>query len=122
MRKILIPLFLIVVLVGGGGAYWLLDASGPPVTYRTEKVTRGDIASSVSATGTLEPTDVVDVGAQVAGTIVAFGTDANGKPIDYGSPVEAGTVLAKIDDSLYAAKEKQSQAQMESAEQRVTQA
>jgi len=37
----------------------------------------------------------VDVGAQVSGIISTFGKDKDGKMIDYGSPVEAGTVLAK---------------------------
>jgi HlyD family secretion protein len=46
---------------------------------------------------------VIDVGAQVAGQIISFGKDKNGKIIDYGSSVEEGTVLAQIDDSLYAA-------------------
>jgi HlyD family secretion protein len=46
---------------------------------------------------------VVDVGAQIAGKIENFGKDPNGRMIDYGSPVEEGTVLAHIEDSLYAA-------------------
>ena len=63
----------------------------------------GDLLVTISATGTVEPEEVVDVGAQVAGQILSFGKDANGKTVDYGSPVEAGTILAKIDDSLYSA-------------------
>ena len=52
---------------------------------------------------------MVDVGAQVAGKIVSFGKDVAGKTIDYGSTVEEGTVLAQIDDSLYAADVAQSE-------------
>ncbi len=55
------------------------------------------------------------MGAQVAGQILSFGKDANGKTVDYGSPVQAETVLAKIDDSLYSADEAQAQAQVQSA-------
>ncbi len=51
----------------------------------------------------MEPEEVIDVGAQVAGQILSFGQDATGKTVDYGSEVEAGTVLARIDDSLYRA-------------------
>ncbi len=59
--------------------------------------------------------EVVDVGAQVAGLIKTFGTDINGKTIDYGSVVEEGAVLAKIDDSVYAADLAVAKAQMEQA-------
>jgi len=43
------------------------------------------VAASISASGTIEPEEVVDVGAQVAGLIKSFGTDVQGKTIDYGS-------------------------------------
>jgi HlyD family secretion protein len=72
-------------------------------SFRTVPVQRGNLAATISATGTVEPEEVVDVGAQVAGQIVAFGKDKNSKTIDYGSVVEKGTVLAQIDDTLYAA-------------------
>ncbi|MBM4294066.1 MAG: efflux RND transporter periplasmic adaptor subunit [Deltaproteobacteria bacterium] len=71
--------------------------------FRTVPVNRGDLLATISATGTVEPEEVVDVGTQVAGRIVSFGKDKNGKTVDYGSSVEAGTVLAQIDDALYAA-------------------
>jgi HlyD family secretion protein len=66
-------------------------------------VKRGDLAATISSTGTIEPVEVVDVGAQVAGRIISFGTDKAGKTIDYRSVVEEGAVLAKIDDSVYTA-------------------
>src|SRR5439155_17562555 len=64
---------------------------------------RGDVAATIGATGTIEPLEVVDVGAQVAGRISAFGMDKDSKKVDYGSVVEEGALLAKIDDSVYAA-------------------
>jgi HlyD family secretion protein len=85
------------------------------VSLRTIAVTRGDLLATISATGTVEPEEVIDVGAQVAGRIVAFGKDRSGKTIDYGSAVEQGTVLAQIDDSLYAAEVAQVKAQLEQA-------
>ena len=92
-----------VALVLGLGAWWWLARSGPKVMLRTAAVKRGDVAASIGATGTIEPIEVVDVGAQVAGLISSFGKDNSGKTIDYGSVVEQGTVLAKIDESVYAA-------------------
>jgi HlyD family secretion protein len=122
MKKYILPV-LAVVLIGTGVGYWLLHkSSGPPVSFKTEPATRGELVSTVTATGTLEPEDVIDVGAQVAGLIKDFGTGSDGKVIDYGSPVDAGTVLARIDDSYYRAKAEQSRTLLQSAQQKVIEA
>ena len=52
--------------------------------------------AKIKALGTIEPAEVVDVGAQVPGTITSVNTD-------YGAKVEAGAVLATIDSERYAA-------------------
>jgi HlyD family secretion protein len=57
--------------------------------------------------------EVVDIGAQVAGLVTSFGQDTNGKTIDYGSIVDEGTILAKIDESVYAADLAVSKAQLD---------
>lgn len=101
--KIPVIAVVIVVLAFGAGAWWWHSQSGSELSYRTAVVKRGDVASTISASGTVEPVEVVDVGAQVAGRINSFGTDINGKTVDYGSVVEKGAVLATIDDSVYAA-------------------
>ena len=73
------------------------------MVFRTAPVTRGDLTAMISATGTIQPEELLDVGAAVAGQIVALGTDADGKPIDFGSQVKMGTVLARIDDMMFKA-------------------
>ncbi|MCX5882413.1 MAG: efflux RND transporter periplasmic adaptor subunit [Deltaproteobacteria bacterium] len=90
-------------LVAAAIAIYLRKSSGQPISYRTVAITRGELMVSISATGTVEPEEVIDIGAQIAGQILEFGRGKNGKTIDYGSVVEAGTILAQIDDSLYAA-------------------
>jgi HlyD family secretion protein len=76
-------------------------------------VKHGDLVATISATGTIEPVEVVDVGAQVAGLIRSFGQDKSGNTIDYGSIVDEGTVLASIDGSVYAADLALARAQVE---------
>ena len=71
--------------------------------YDTAAVQRGDVASTIAASGTIEPEELVDVGSQVSGKIVAFGTDAAGAEVDYCSVVTNGMVLARIDDVTYLA-------------------
>ncbi|HSW44653.1 MAG TPA: efflux RND transporter periplasmic adaptor subunit [Phycisphaerae bacterium] len=111
MKKILVLVILAGLLVGAGTAYWRRSGA-TAVVLRTEAVCRGDLVVSISATGTVEPEEVIDVGAQVAGLILSFGQDANGKTVDYGSPVETGTVLATIDDALYTSDLTQAEAQV----------
>ena len=103
---------IIVVLIGVSVTWYFYRSEGPKVSYRTVEVIRGDLVATTGATGTVEPEEVIDVGAQVAGQINSFGRDKNGKTIDYGSVVEEGTVLAQIDDSLYTADAAQASAQL----------
>ena len=98
-----VVVIIVVILAGGAGAWWWRARSGVTLTYTTAMVMRGDVAATIGATGTIEPLEVVDVGAQVAGRIRSFGTDRDSKTVDYGSVVEEGALLAKIDDSVYAA-------------------
>ena len=120
MKKFLKLLLVLIVLAalaaGGVWAYrtWLQKSN--IIQYNTESVTRADVASTISATGTVEPEELVNVGAQVNGKIVTFGIDANGKSVDYGSPVKQGMVLANIDDVLYAAEVRSAQAAEQEAQ------
>ena len=93
----------VVAVVAAAAFFYQFRGNRAATSFRTAQAKRGDLVATISATGTVEPEEVVDVGAQVAGQIMAFGKDRNGKTIDYGSVVEDGTVLAQIDDTLYAA-------------------
>jgi HlyD family secretion protein len=120
-RRILVIIIVAVVAALALTGY-LLSGSGKPAGFKTVQVKRGDLQATISATGTVEPEEVVDVGAQVAGKIVAFGQDKDGHEVDYGSVVEAGMVLARIDDSLYAADAAGAKAQLAQAKAAVQKA
>ncbi len=98
MKKILIVL--VVAMLAASLGYWWYSAGGDRPQFRTLPVTRGDLAIGATATGSVEPVDVVDVGAQIVGMIKSFGPDANrpGKTIDFNSRVKEGDVLAQLDD------------------------
>ncbi len=90
-------------------------AGGKPHVFRTAAVTRGDLALTVNATGTVEPEEVVDVGAQVPGTVTSL-------KADYGSPVDAGQLMAEIDNTVYMAQYDQAKAGCQRAKAEMAQA
>jgi len=114
IRKTIIVI-VVLGLTGVLGAWYFHGAERSTVSYHTAQVKRGDLVATIGATGTVEPEEVIDVGAQVAGKINSFGKDKDGKAIDYGSVVEEGTILAQIDDSLYAADVAQALAELQQA-------
>jgi HlyD family secretion protein len=109
--KVFIAILVLIGVVAGGAFYYAKHVTATSVTtYRTATVQRGDLVNTISATGTLEAEDIVDIGAQVAGLVVAFGKDVDGKQIDYNSVVEKDAVLAYIDQTSYQAALKQTEA------------
>ena len=107
----------IIVIAGAavyaGFRYFSNSKTSVKQVYYTEQISRGDVIDSISSTGTVEPEELINVGAQVQGMIRVFGTDTEGKSIDYGSRVTAGMVLAHIDDTLYSAAVKSAEANLQ---------
>jgi HlyD family secretion protein len=125
MRTLIKFIVILAVLagLGYGGFVWYAKATAPPaVTFRTAPVKRGELLAAISATGTVEPEEVIDVGAQVAGQINEFGKDVNGKTVDYGSVVDENTTLAEIDTVLYNSDVEVAQAQVDAAKASVVRA
>ncbi len=107
MKKIIIAVA--VIIVAGIAAFFVLRNEKPVQTYRFEKVTRGNIVASVTATGTMNAVTTVLVGTQVSGTIKNL-------YVDYNSPVKKGQVIAQIDPTLFQAAVDQSKANLTSAQ------
>jgi HlyD family secretion protein len=123
MKRFSILLILLAAVIGIGFLFWNRTGTSSTV-FKFASVSRGDLLITISATGTLEPIEVIDVGAQIAGKIEYFGKDPMrpDKTVDYGTQVEQGTVLAKIDDSIYSAAVDQAMAQVEQAKANVLRA
>lgn len=118
MKRRIIGLMLLLAVGASLGLWYVRGSSEPERSFRTAEARRGNITAFIGATGTLEPEEVVDVGAQVAGIVSQFGRDPRdpNKAVDYGTRVEPGTVLARIDDAIYKAQVEQAQANLERAE------
>lgn len=96
---------LLLALVASGGYYYYRSQQQPDASaiYRTEEVDVGDMAQTVSANGTLNPVTLVSVGTQVSGTVRKLYVDFNQK-------VEKGQILLELDDAIYSAQVRQSEA------------
>jgi len=106
---------LVVVVVVGALSFRRNSARASVVQYRTEEVKLGDLVVFVTATGTLEPTNQVEVGSEISGIVRSVEADYNDK-------VKVGQVLARIDTSKLEAQETQLKAALEAAQARVLQA
>lgn len=78
-------------------------------TYTEAEVTKQDIVTSVTATGTIEPVTSVDVGTQVSGIISKL-------YVDYNSVVKAGEVIAELDRTNLMSELSSAQASLKSAQ------
>lgn len=83
--------------------------SGPKFEYTESEVTRENITTSVTATGTIEPVTSVQVGTQVSGIVSKL-------YVDYNSVVKAGQVIAELDRTNLISELESATAQLRSAE------
>jgi HlyD family secretion protein len=126
LTKATLVLFTVIGILVAVGVYRIRRAGESVTSFRTTVVQRGDLFSTVGAKGTVEPEEVVDVGAQVVGRIKALGIDPNdpakSRCVDHGSLVYDGTVLALIDDAVYRAQLDHAEAALQWAQAELAQA
>ena len=104
----------LLVLGGGYFAWKTWFAGGDPSTrYTTATVQRGDLEDTVTATGTIQPRDFVDVGTQVSGQLRKL-------HVEVGSNVKQGDLLAEIDPTVYRSRVDADEAQRVLAEQQLS--
>jgi HlyD family secretion protein len=107
-------ILVVLLLVVLGSWAWLAGHKSPDVRYVTAEATRGDLTVSVTATGTLQPVNQVDVGSYVSGTIWAV-------LVDFNDRVEQGQVLAVLDTDQFQARVNQASAALQLAAAQVKQ-
>jgi HlyD family secretion protein len=105
--KLIGPLIAGTVLVGGAGVYWMAHRAAP-THYVTTAVTQGDVVTTITASGSVNPVVVVEVGSYVSGTIETLSCD-------YNTQVHKGQLCAKIDPKPYQVLVDQDQADLDVA-------
>lgn len=114
-KSLKITLMAIAVIIIGLSLWFFVfkkDSKGT-LKIQTEEITYGDILTTVTATGTIEPLVTVEVGTQVSGEISKI-------YVDYSSVVKKGQKLAELDRSNLQATWISSKASYESAENELT--
>lgn len=115
-KRLFKALIALVILALGGFLIWKWSAGGKGITtyYKTQEAVRGDLTVIVTATGTLQPTNQVEVSSELSGIVKSV-------EVDYNSRVKAGQVLAVLDPSKLEAQVLQSRAALEAAEGKLLQ-
>ncbi len=108
MKKIKISVLSVIALA-------LISSCGneQSVSYSTAKVTRQDISTSITATGTIEPVTQVEVGTQVSGIISKI-------YVDYNTVVKKGQVIAELDKTNLVAELTSAQSNLANAQSNLT--
>lgn len=83
-------LFLVAAVVIVFAYRYFTQSEEPQINIQTVKLTKQDVTTSVTATGTVEPVDTVQVGTQVSGLIKHI-------YVDYNAQVKKGQLLAEIE-------------------------
>lgn len=112
-KKILIGIAVVIII--GIVAFIVFSSKETELKFKTEKITKGDIEATVTATGTVNAVTTVLVGTQVSGTIKQI-------YVDFNSPVKQGQLIAQIDPSTFEAQVQQARANLLSAKANVEKA
>lgn len=114
-KKKFIAIIAIIAIIVIVSVFFISGFSRSEARYITQNPTIGDISQDVSATGTLSPTDTVEVGSQISGTIYEVLVDVNDE-------VTKGQILAKIDPEKLDQTVDNFEAQLQSAKAELTSA
>jgi HlyD family secretion protein len=115
MRKVILISGMLAIGLAIAGYMFFSGERKAPVRYKTAPVTRGPLVSTVTATGSINPVTIVQVGSQVSGMIESLHADFN-------TVVKKGEVVARIDPFPYRARRDQAAANLANAKAAVMKA
>ena len=115
IRRFLYAFAAVALAAAGIWYWWSANVGGPDVTYATLPVTRGELVVTVTATGTIQPTNQVDVSSELSGTVGSV-------PVDFNDIVRQGQTLATLKTDKLEANVAQARAQLAAREADVAQA
>ena len=104
-KKIIIGVTIVIILLAVGAFLFFKNNNNIP-NFKLDRVTKGSIKETVTATGTTNAVVTVLVGTQVSGTIKTL-------YVDYNSPVKKGQILAQIDPATFQAQVEQARANLQ---------
>ena len=108
MKKFIAIVVILIIVAGAAGWYFMGGGKKKARQFTTEKVTRGNITNTISASGSLAALNTVEVGSQVSGQILKIYAD-------YNDEVKAGQLIAELDPASFKTQVLQSTANLESA-------
>ena len=94
---------------------WTYSSAAPSIRYVTEPAARDNLIVIVTATGSVQPTNKVDVSSELSGTVRKV-------LVDYNSTVTAGQTLAELDTDKLKATVDSSRAKLAASKAKVTDA
>lgn len=104
-----IVIWVVIIAAVAAGIWHMTGSSGKSdITLQTGTVSKGDIRNSVTATGTVEPVTLVEVGTQVSGIIDKL-------YVDYNDKVTAGQLIAEMDKVTLESDLEEAEAQLASS-------
>ncbi|WP_181707703.1 efflux RND transporter periplasmic adaptor subunit [Chthonobacter rhizosphaerae] len=106
---------LLALALAGGAASWWMGRGETVVAFVTKPVSEGGLTVTVTATGSLYPTNQVEVGSEQSGTVRRVA-------VDFNSRVAKGDVLAELDTDKLAAAVESARAKLAAAEANVAEA
>ncbi len=110
-RRLIVAGLIGLAAVGLGGS--LVEEKPSEATYLTAAVERGDLSTTITAIGTLNAVETVEVGSQLSGQVAEL-------LVDFNDEVKEGQPLARLDSRSFESEVREAEAALEMARAQVS--